>query len=176
LSGRSLKSLFLAYRSEIHSYLVQQLQDIDLAADLTQETFLRFAQQPAGTAILQDTAYLYRTARNLAIDHMRMRLRQRTQTAPNEALTEIPEDRPSLEEAIDAKERLAMLQDLVEELPPSTRQILILIRIEGKSYAETAALMDLSVSAVQKRMNHALRFLAGRLRQGAENKNLPPVP
>ena len=165
MSGRNLKQLFLDYRAEIHIYLAQQLQDIDLAADLTQETFLRYAQQPASTAITQERAYLYRTARNLAIDHLRARQRQQTKATPNEVLADIAEDRPSLEDATDAKQRLVLLQGIVEELPLRTRQILILIRIEGKSYAETAELMDLSISAVQKHMNFAIRYMAGRLRR-----------
>lgn len=165
MSGRNLKQLFLDYRAEIHIYLTQQLQDIDLAADLTQETFLRYAQQPASTAITQERAYLYRTARNLAIDHLRARQRQQTKATPNEVLADIAEDRPSPEDATDAKQRLALLHGIVEELPLRTRQILILIRIEGKSYAETAELMDLSISAIQKHMNFAIRYMASRLRR-----------
>jgi RNA polymerase sigma factor (sigma-70 family) len=164
VSGRSLKQLFLSYRAEIHTYLVKQLQDIDLAADLTQETFLRYAQQPDDGAIMQERAYLYRTARNLAIDHLRARQRQQTRSTPNEVLAGIAEDRPSLEDATDAKERLALLEGIVEELPLRTRQVLILIRIEGRSYSETAELMQVSISAVQKHMNFAIRYMTSRLR------------
>lgn len=165
MSGRNLKQLFLSYRAEIHTYLVKQLQDIDLAADLTQETFLRYAQQPHDGAILQERAYLYRTARNLAIDHLRARQRQQTRTTPDEVLAGIAEDRPSLEDATDAKERLALLEGIVEELPLRTRQALILIRIEGRSYSETAELMQVSISAVQKHMNFAIRYMTSRLRR-----------
>lgn len=165
VSGRNLKQLFLSYRAEIHSYLVRQLQDIDLAADLTQETFLRYAQQPDDSAVLQERAYLYRTARNLAIDHLRARHRQQTRSTPNEVLAGIAEDRPSLEDATDAKERLALLEGIVEELPLRTRQVLILIRIEGRSYSETAELMQVSISAVQKHMSFAIRYMTSRLRR-----------
>ncbi|QDO98234.1 RNA polymerase sigma factor [Ferrovibrio terrae] len=165
MSGRNLKQLFLSYRAEIHTYLVKQLQDIELAADLTQETFLRYAQQPDDGAILQERAYLYRTARNLAIDHLRARQRQQTRSTPNEVLAGIAEDRPSLEDATDAKERLALLEGIVEELPLRTRQVLILIRIEGRSYSETAELMQVSISAVQKHMNFAIRYMTSRLRR-----------
>lgn len=165
MSRKDLKSLFLAYKAEIHAYLMRQLRDIETAADLTQETFLRFAQQPANTNVVQERAYLYRTARNLAIDHIRMKRRQQTQVASHDDMADIPENRPSLEDETDAKERLIMLHALVERLPLRTRQIFILIRVEGRSYADTAALMDLSISSVQKHMNQALRQLASGLRR-----------
>jgi RNA polymerase sigma factor (sigma-70 family) len=164
VSPKDLKRLFLAYRFEIQAYLVRQLQDIETAADLTQETFLRYAQQPATSTVLQERAYLYRTARNLAIDHVRAKRRQQTQAVSHDSLAEIPENQPSLEDATDAKERLAKLHDLVERLPIRTRRIFILIRIEGYSYADAAALMGLSISSVQKHMNQALRSLARGLR------------
>lgn len=164
MSRKDLKSLFLAYKAEIHAYLVRHLRDIETAADLTQETFLRFAQQPANTTVVQERAYLYRTARNLAIDHMRMKRRQQTQAASHDDMADIPENQPSLEDATDAKERLALLHALVERLPLRTRQVFILIRIEERSYADAAALMDLSISSVQKHMNQALRQLASGLR------------
>lgn len=164
VSRKDLRSLFLAYKAEIHAYLTRQLKDIETAADLTQETFLRFAQQPANNPVLQERAYLYRTARNLAIDHMRMKRRQQTQAAPHDALAEIPENRPSLEDQTDAKERLMLLHELVERLPLRTRQVFILIRIEGRSYADAAALMGVSISSVQKHMNRALRQIASGLK------------
>jgi RNA polymerase sigma factor (sigma-70 family) len=164
VSPKDLKRLFLAYRAEIQAYLVRQLQDIETAADLTQETFLRFAQQPATSTVLQERAYLYRTARNLAIDHMRMKRRQQTQAVSHDGMAAIPENRPSPEDAADAKERLILLRGLVEQLPARTRQAFILIRIEGRSYADAALLMGVSISSVQKHMHQAMEYLTKKLR------------
>jgi RNA polymerase sigma-70 factor (ECF subfamily) len=164
VSRKDLRRLFLAYKAEIHAYLMRQLRDIETAADLTQETFLRFAQQPASTTVVQERAYLYRTARNLAIDHLRMKRRQQTEVASHDAMADIPENRPSLEDETDAKERLVLLRGLVERLPRRTRQAFILIRIENRSYADAAALMDVSISSVQKHMNLALRQIAAALK------------
>ena len=71
LKGKDLKRLFVAHRREVQAYLTVRLRDREMAADLTQETFLRFAEQGARSAVLHDRSYLYRTAQNLAIDHLR---------------------------------------------------------------------------------------------------------
>ena len=71
--GKDLKGLFLAHRRELQAYLTETLRDADTAADLTQETFLRYAEQRQGDGamVIHERAYLYRTARNLAIDQSR---------------------------------------------------------------------------------------------------------
>lgn len=85
MTGKTLKGLFLAHRRELHAYLTDKLKDADTAADLTQEAFLRYAEQDAGAnpAIVHGRSYLYRTAHNLAIDHVRLRARQKTDEQPN---------------------------------------------------------------------------------------------
>jgi hypothetical protein len=65
LTGKNFRRLVLAHRRELHAYLTEKLRDCETAADLTQETFLRFAEQGRSTAILHDRAYLYRTVHNL---------------------------------------------------------------------------------------------------------------
>ena len=52
--GKDLKRLFLAHRRELQAYLTRRLRDREMAADLTQETFLRFAEQGSRTTIVDD--------------------------------------------------------------------------------------------------------------------------
>ena len=90
--------------------------------------------------------------------------RQQTQAVSHDGMAAIPENRPSPEDAADAKERLVLLRGLVEQLPVRTRQAFILIRIEGRSYADAALLMGVSISSVQKHMHQAMDYLSKRLR------------
>lgn len=171
MAGKDLEWLFLVHRREIHAYLTRTLRDAELAADLTQETFLRFAEQGRGQergqglAILNDRSYLFRMARNLAIDHMRKRLRQRTDPTAQERLAEIAEDRPTPDSAVQAREDVQRLQRIVLELPERTRRIFILVRVEGLTYAQAAARLDISESAVQKHLADALGHVVLRLKR-----------
>jgi RNA polymerase sigma factor (sigma-70 family) len=166
VTGKTLKGLFLAHRRELHAYLTNKLKDTETAADLTQEAFLRYAEQnAAGDAnVAHGRSYLYRTAHNLAIDHVRQKARRKTDAFAHDDMAEIADDQPTQEEQTDARQKLERLQAAVAELPARTRQIFVLNRIEGLNYAETAERLGISESSVQKHLAKALLHVTQRLR------------
>jgi len=164
LTSDTLKSLFLAYRREIQAYLTSKLRDSETAADLTQETFLRYAEQ-SGATVNNDRSYLYRTARNLAIDHIRERQRRQTDPTSAEDMAEIVEERPAPDQEVSDRERLERLRAAMLELPERTRQVFVLNRIEGLTYAEVAERLDISDSSVQKHLSRALHHAILRMKQ-----------
>lgn len=161
VTDTTLKGLFLAHKRNIQAYLTRRLKDAEAAADLTQETFLRYAEQ--GGAITYDRSYLYRTAHNLAVDHMRHQARRPIQPTSGDDLEEIAEDRPSLEDAALAKQRIVCLRQAVAELPERTRLIFTLVRLEGLTYAQAAERLGVSESSVQKHLAKALERIMERM-------------
>ncbi len=164
MSGKDIKRLFLAHRREIQAFLTRKLRSPDLAADLTQETFIRYAQQSGSGAVIEERSYLFRTANNLAIDHIRMERRRQTTATPHESLAEHPEDAPGIDRAYEAKQELAQLQAIIGELPLLTRQCFLLVRAEGMTYSEAADLLEVSPSTVQKHLSRAVRHVMQRLK------------
>ncbi|MFO5730085.1 RNA polymerase sigma factor, partial [Klebsiella pneumoniae] len=92
-----LKGLFLKHADTLRGYLARKVRDPQLAADLVQESFLRLAQKPVGERIDNSQGYLYRTASNLLIDHIRQEARRKTDSVPHEALAEIEDEMAGLE-------------------------------------------------------------------------------
>lgn len=167
MSSKDIKRLFLAHRRELHAYLTRKLRDAEAAADLTQETFLRFAEQhKAGSAavIVHERSYLYRTAHNLAVDHVRQQRHEQTDAFPDEALAEIPHDHPSPEQAVAGRDELDRVRAALLELPERTRQVFALARIEGLTYREVAERLEISDSSVQKHLAKAIKHVMQRLR------------
>ncbi len=159
-----VERFFTLYQAEIHLFLSRRLANPDLATDLTQETFARLLGVDPGETIENVRAYLYRTAHRLAIDHRRKQQRQRTVSLPDETLGSLPDRGPDSEARVADRETLACLVHALEELPPLTRRIFQLTRVEGLSYAETARRLAVSESSVQKHLARALRHAAERLR------------
>jgi RNA polymerase sigma factor (sigma-70 family) len=164
LIDRDLRRLFLIHQAELHAYLTRHLRDRDLASDLTQDTFVRFAQQRPQATVADGRSYLYRIARNLAIDYVRRVSRRRTDVTEHYDLADIPDHLPNAEEVIDTRQRLDRLRSIIQELPERTRQIFVLHRIEELTYGEVAAMLGISESSVQKHLAKALQHVVQRLR------------
>ena len=151
----------------MQAYLTNRLRDPDLAADLTQETFLRFLEKvPEERDDIQNKrAYLFRMARNLAIDHTRQLVRRKTDMPGPDVLNNFVDDVPGQEEVTISRQRLERLRNILEELPLRTQQIFTLNRIEGLSYREVAQQLHISESSVQKHLAKALLHVTQRLRE-----------
>lgn len=168
VAGKDVRQLFVAHRRELQTYLTRKLRDADLAADLTQETFLRFAeQQGVGTAVvLHARSYLYRMAHNLAVDHIRQK-RQKPLYALDDALMEdVASDAPSPEQVTAGQTELALVRKALSELPERSRQVFVLVRVRGLTYRQAAQELSISDSSVQKHLAKAIQHVMQQLRRG----------
>lgn len=165
MARRDVKALYLAHGDELGRFLMARVRCRHTADDLVQETFLRFAQQPDNAGEGNARSYLFRTAVNLVTDHFRREERRRTHTMPAEFLAGIPDDAPPAERVAEARQRLEFLLRAMEELPMRTREIFVLHRFDGLSYAEVARRLGISESSVQKHLARALAHAVRRLEE-----------
>jgi RNA polymerase sigma-70 factor (ECF subfamily) len=106
---------------------------------------------------------------NLMLDRLRQERRAAAREgAWRDAVTvrvgvEEVHDAPAADEAISDRQRLALLIQGLETLPPRMRQAFQLHKLQGLSHAETARAMGVSVSAVEKHVSGALKSLLARL-------------
>ncbi|UCJ17805.1 RNA polymerase sigma factor [Pseudomonas sp. MM211] len=163
MSDLDLKGLFQQHARALQSFLLRKSRDPHLAADLVQESFLRLTEQARHDHIENTPAYLYRTARNLLIDHRRQQERRKTDLVGDEVLNAVEDEVDSLEDTTERQQRMELLQRAVAELPPRTREIFHLNRIEGLTHAEVARRLEISDSSVQKHLSKALSHVMERL-------------
>ncbi|VVN90932.1 putative RNA polymerase sigma factor FecI [Pseudomonas fluorescens] len=166
MSDVDLKGLFLKHADTLRRYLLRKVRDPQLAADLVQESFLRLAQKPSSERIDNSQGYLYRTASNLLIDHIRQEARRKTDSVPHEALAEIEDEVAGLEAQAMAQQQRQALKQALAELPERTQQIFRLNRVESMTHAQVARHLEISDSSVQKHLAKALAHVIQRLREG----------
>ncbi|MDD0976086.1 RNA polymerase sigma factor [Pseudomonas fontis] len=159
MAESDLKRLFLKHAKTLQGLLTRKVRDPQLAADLVQESFLRLAEQQGREHIDNTPAYLYRTAHNLMIDHVRQQQRRKTDSVPHEALEGIVEDSPGLEETTAAEQHMRRLRQALAQLPPRTQEVFRLNRLEGFTHAEVARELNISDSSVQKHLAKALAYV-----------------
>lgn len=145
-------------------FLTRRIGNVERAADVAQDTYLRLAALPAANADIQSPrAYVYRVAGNLAIDTLRREGRLGSNFTFVEADESIVDSAPSPEATLLARERLRQLDAALEELPAKARLALLLNRLDGLTFAEIALRLGVSESMVAKYIGRALRHCRDRM-------------
>lgn len=156
LSYAQIEHLFHQYRDELTRRLMAMVNSRDTAADLMQETYLRLVRLANTTTVEHPRALLHRIATNLAIDHLRTSKSGVGPTEPIEAALDCPCPVPSPERELIGKERLQRFIQVIDGLPPRTREAFLLYRVYGYSYREIALKMGISLSGVDKHIRRAI--------------------
>ncbi|EIK96997.1 putative sigma-70 factor, ECF subfamily protein [Pseudomonas sp. M47T1] len=146
---------FLQQQGRVEKQLSRWVACRATAADLCQELFIRLWRRK-DVQVQDMSQYMMRSARNLAIDHIRsQRSRLRTETA---LLPEQLVGAPTLlEDGHQAEHELHQVDAALRALPERTRHVFLLNRIHGQSYSDIARALDISASAVEKHMMRALQ-------------------
>lgn len=159
---------------EIYGLLFRLTENSEEARDLTQETFLRAFQSIdrfRGEADLR--TWIYRIAINQARNRWRWWRRRRrdatvsldtTQGQTNQTLMEtLAESSENPEQQTLAHERESVLRSALQKLGQAYRETVILRDIEGFSYEEIAATLDINVGTVKSRLARGRQELRRRL-------------
>lgn len=151
-----VSSLYLSCHNDLLGYLRHLLHCQETAEDIAQEAFIAVAQSARQVTIANPRGFLFRTAGNLAIDHIRhhqviARHAEQEQSCDETLLQSSPE------QEITQAERLALLHRAIAALPPRTRDVFVLNKLHDFSYKQIAALLGISESAVEKHICRGLK-------------------
>ena len=147
-------AVYQAYRSRVFGYLARMTGRRDHAEDLLQETFLRLAGHARG--LREDTrlgAWLFTVAHNLVVSQSRAAKVTAALAAELSHRVAPPAAGPF--EALTENRTQAALERAVAALPPSLREVLLLVAVEGMSPSEAAAVMGIRPEAARQRLARA---------------------
>jgi RNA polymerase sigma-70 factor (ECF subfamily) len=152
-----LRALHEEHGEALHAYAQRLCQgDRQRAEDLVQETLLRAWRHPSSMDPSQGSvrAWLFTTARNLAIDAWRRRSARIAEVVTDQ----LPEPVPEFDEADRAVEAWTVTEAL-NRLTPAHREVLMACFYQGHSVAEAAARLGIPPGTVKSRTHYALRAL-----------------
>ncbi|MDB4937966.1 MAG: polymerase sigma-70 factor, subfamily [Labilithrix sp.] len=167
-SDAVFKELYAAHAGRIHRFLRDLLGDAALAADATQETFVRaFRQRDAFDSERAIAPWLFGIARNVSLELRRARFRARRVIAPSNEAGDAPEPKvPGSREPeteLLGREALRVVEAAMERLSEDRRAMLLLRLDHGLSYDEIAALMGFTVAKVKVEIFRARETLRGAM-------------
>src|SRR6266481_2397269 len=155
-SRDAFDELFARYRDPLHGFFRRRLQTVERADDLTQETFLaviRATSRYEPRSLVQ--TYLY----GIALKLLAVERRQQARSAPFDPAPSAP--------ALDTS---LWVQQAIERLDPTEREILMLREYEQLSYSEIADLLRIPLNTVRTKLFRSRMALKGFLDPVADLK------
>ncbi|MFH0988721.1 MAG: RNA polymerase sigma factor [bacterium] len=158
--GAAFEALYENYKHPLFAYCERILGNSADAEDVVHDTFLKVQQELAS---LRDPAlfkrWLFRIARNEAL----MKIRKRRMNGQVD--TDSVWDDTTPHHQLEAKETVAIVQQLLMNLKPDYREALVLREYENLSYAEIAEIVSATEGAVKMRIFKARSALTEKLKQ-----------
>lgn len=146
----AFERLFATEFSALKRYLARFVGAAD-AEELSQEAFTRVYGD--GTARIESPrGFLFQTARNLAVSHIRRRKMAETAVQGLAATDPVDGGSPSVEETLQHRQDFACVQAAIAHLPERRREIFLMRFKEGLSYAEIADNADISIKSVESHL------------------------
>jgi RNA polymerase sigma-70 factor (ECF subfamily) len=146
------------HQTRIYNLVYRMLRSREDAEDVTQEAFLRaFESLPRLRDRAAVGAWISRIAANLCVDWLR-----------SPARLEIPVDPAHFHDAIlpgGAFDAPAHARQAVRELPPRYRLAVVAFYLEGRSYADAARTLGISVRALKTQLYRARSMLRDSVRE-----------
>jgi RNA polymerase sigma-70 factor (ECF subfamily) len=147
----SILEAYLENETALKRFLRRFIKSREGADDLAQEAFLRAFAAESGRAISSPKAFLFKVARNLALNEL-----ARLSSAAMEPIgdfegLEVLEDssQAAVDDAVDGRERIRMLARAIAALPPQCAKVFILRKMQGLSQKEIATRLNISVRTVE---------------------------
>ncbi|MDE6738292.1 MAG: RNA polymerase sigma factor [Lachnospiraceae bacterium] len=155
--NKALEELFLLYGKKVFRLALAILNDRFLSEDVVQETFLRVQQNAKSYQFRNsEREWIMTIAHNIAIDVLRKRKKEIVQEEIS--YSEIPDA------VIDGDNDIGFLQ-LIEPLNELDKQIVSLHLISELKHREIAHILNMSVSAVKKRYERAIKRIAHEMEE-----------
>ena len=154
-----LESYASEYGGALTRYFNRRGAPPEVSKDLVQEVFARLAGLSRKRAIDNGEAYLMRTASNVWIDYLRKK-----QRSDSRVHFEYDDDIHSPaglspENVLESRQNLERVIRALEGLPPRTRQIYLLCRVDGQQRQVVAKQFRISISAVDKHLMSATKII-----------------
>ncbi len=165
------RELVRRYERPVFSLVYRMVRDREVAEDLAQDTFVKVLNHiDRYSPEFKFSSWLFKIANNVAIDHLRRRrldtvsidgAPDATSASEVEASTiQLASEQESPLDELASRELGSAIERAIGALRPQYRACIMLRHVEGRSYEEIAATLDLPLGTVKTyihRARHELR-------------------
>lgn len=157
------------YKNRVFTTIFLIVKDQEIAEDLLQDVFVKVIQTLNSDKYQEEGKFqpwLVRIAHNLAIDHFRKAKRYPTiiMEDGSNVFNSIQFAEDSIEDLKVKEETLEMVKRMIEELPETQKEVLIMRHYLDMSFQEIADQTGVSINTALGRMRYALIHLRKKMK------------
>jgi RNA polymerase sigma-70 factor, ECF subfamily len=164
----SFALLLERHRGPVVHFLYRMVQNQAVSEELAQEVFLRvYRSRSTYEPTAKFTTWLFRIATHVALNSIRDGKKEKGHESldvETEGMERQVADRqPTVEQEMVRNVKLREVRQAIEALPAKQRAAVLMHKYEGLDYAQIAAVLSCSESAVKSLLFRAYESLRGRL-------------
>ncbi|MEK7186336.1 MAG: sigma-70 family RNA polymerase sigma factor [Patescibacteria group bacterium] len=157
---KDFEELYLEFSDKIYKYIYWQLRDPYLAEDFTGEVFTRLWKNWKRFKPDFSQAFLFRTAKNILIDHWRKNKNKKEVSLETSIEQSIePSYDENLIEEISKNNDIKELHEAIGELPDNLKEVVVLRFIDDLPAREVGEIMGIAEGNVRVLQYRALKKL-----------------
>ncbi len=169
-NDQNVTGIFMSIRANLVRAVTGIVPPKDIE-DIVQETYVRVCQAEKRATIRKPRSFLYKTARNLALDHIKRaesRLATSVEDDPNTGFGEAQNGWDETLQCVSSHEEFSTFCDAVRRLPVQCRRAFVLKKVYGYSQREIARELGLSESTVEKHIATGIKRCTYFMMQNGE--------
>jgi RNA polymerase sigma factor (sigma-70 family) len=151
--------------AQLKAYLRHSFPGVRDVEDLVQESYLRIWRSRAAQPIQSAKAFLFRVARNLALNLVDRQRASPVAIMSDLSVLPVSEERAGTVETVERNEKLQLLVQALATLPPRCREITVLRKLKGVPQREVALRLGLAEKTVEEQVARGVRRCEAYLRR-----------
>ena len=158
-SKETIQSIYIGLRTSLARAVMGIVPPREVE-DIVQETYVRVCQVKHPEDIRQPRSYLFRTARNLALDYLKRSETKYTESMDEQDIDTLIEGRSGDDSTFDqvaSNEEFALFCEAVRHLPVKCRRVFVLKKVYGYTQIEIARKLDISIGTVEKHISQGIK-------------------
>ncbi|WP_116769125.1 RNA polymerase sigma factor [Maribacter litoralis] len=149
---RVYNQIYRTHAEVLRNYLYYKFGDMQRAEDIVHDSFVKLWNKCSSVVYDRVTGFLYKIARNLMIDNLR---NKKVALKFEKGLVHVQENEDPYFK-LRTKEFRSKLESVISNLPEKQREAFLMNRIDKLTYKEIALRLEVSETAIEKRISKAL--------------------
>ena len=159
------KAFYFKYKDLVYNVALNYSANIEDAQEITQDVFLTLLKKiDHFRSESKMETWIYKITINKSLDYLRFKKRKKRKFLFNNLSIErasnndlINFNHPGVQ--LESKEKINEIYKCINKLPNSYKTVIILLKIENRTYKEVSSIMGLSVKAIESLFNRAKNTL-----------------